>query len=261
MGEAKRIELRPIGAKTAREFVRRVHYSGKTDPRSQLHIGVFWNGRLEGAMQFGPSIDKRKSVGLVTGTGWNEFFELHRLAFTDRLPRNSESRAISIAMRLLRKHAPHIKWVLSYADATQCGDGTIYRASGFDLIGIRRNQSMYRMPDGEVICKIVLEPGFSPNAGQNSVKARYGKTGSEPSTAFLRRIGAEPIPGFQLKYIFFLDPEARAGLTVPVLPFDAIAEAGASMYRGNTRAGGADSGTPSHQLGGGGAIPTSALTE
>ena len=76
-------------------------------------------------MQFGPSIDKNKTIGLVKDTPWNGFMELNRLAFSDLLPKNSESRALSIAMRLIRKHAPHVEWILSYADGTQCGDGTI----------------------------------------------------------------------------------------------------------------------------------------
>ena len=104
---------------------------------SQIHIGVFYGGKLEGAMQFGPSLDKRKLQGLVEGTLWNEFIELNRLAFTDNLPRNSESRALAVAMKLLRKHAPQIKWVVTFADGTQCGDGTIYRAAGFVLTGSR----------------------------------------------------------------------------------------------------------------------------
>jgi hypothetical protein len=185
-------------------------------------------------MQFGPSIDKNKSVGLVTDTRWNGFIELNRLAFTDRLPRNSESRAISVAMKLLRKKAPHIEWCLSYADGTQCGDGTIYRASGFHLLKVTPNKSMWRMPDGDVICKIVLEPGFSPHGSQeNTVKSRYGKTGTETSTSFLKRIGAECLGGFQLKYIYFLNPAARDRLTVPVLHYDEIKKQGAQMYKGN----------------------------
>jgi hypothetical protein len=79
------------------------------------------------------------------------------------LPRNSESRAISIAMKLLKKHAPHVKWVLSYADATQCGDGAIYRAAGFVLTKITQNTSMWELPDGEVVCSLVLEPSFGSN--------------------------------------------------------------------------------------------------
>jgi hypothetical protein len=256
--DVKSLRVEPISATDARRFVRRYHYSGKVDPRSQLHLGVFSQGRLEGAMQFGPSIDKSKALRLVTDTSWNGYLELNRLAFSDRLPKNSESRAIGIAIRLIKQHTPHIQWILSYADGTQCGDGTIYRASGFLLIGVKKNTSMWRMPDGEVHAKIVFEPGFSPNSGQNSVKARYGKTGSGTSTSFLRSVGAECLTGFQLRYIRPLHPTVLDRLTVPVLPFSAIDEAGARMYRG-TRAGSVDSDAPTVPVGEGGASPTSAL--
>ena len=230
---AKNMRIEGIAAKDANEFVRKNHYSGKVDTRSQLHFGVFWEGRLEGVMQFGPSIDKNKSVGLVRDTRWNAFIELNRLAFTDRLPKNAESRAISVAMRLIKKNAPHIEWCLSYADGTQCGDGTIYRAAGFHLLKITPNKSMWRMPDGDVICKIVLEPGFSPHGSQkNTVKSKYGKTGTETSTSFLKRIGAECLGGYQLKYIYFLNPHAKDRLTVPILDYSEIAKQGATMYRG-----------------------------
>lgn len=230
---AKDIVVRGIPRSDAVAFVKRHHYSGKVDPRSQVHLGVFYRDRLEGVMQLGPSIDKAKSQGLVRDTSWNGFIELHRMAFSDVLPRNSESRAIGIAMRMLRKNAPHIEWCLSYADGTQCGDGTIYRASGFHLLKITPNNSMWRMPDGEVICKIVLEPGFgSGSTGDNNIKARYGKTGSETSTSFLKRVGAECLGGYQLKYIYFLNPEARDRLTVPILPFSEIDKQGARLYRG-----------------------------
>lgn len=230
---AKEIEVKGIPRSAAVAFVKTHHYSGKVDPRSQVHLGVFYRGRLEGVMQLGPSIDKGKSVGLVRDTSWNGFIELHRMAFSDVLPKNSESRAIGVAMRMLRKKATHIDWVLSYADGTQCGDGTIYRASGFDLLKITPNKSMWRMPDGDVICKIVLEPGFgSGTKGENNIKARYNKTGSETSTSFLKRIGAECLGGYQLKYIYFLNPQARERLTVPILPFSEIDKQGARMYRG-----------------------------
>jgi hypothetical protein len=235
MGSAKDLRVVPISCADARKVVSRYHYSGKFDTRSKLHFGVFLDGKCGGAIQLGDPIDKRKALVAVEGTSWNSLLDLHRFAFADWLPRNSESRALSVMMRLIKKSYPHIEWIQSYADATQCGDGTIYRASGFDLIGIKPNNSMYRMPDGKVICKIVLEPGFHPNSKENSVKARYGKTGSETSGAFLKRIGAKPIPGFQLRYIYFLNPAARERLTVPILPFSKIDEMGAGMYRGERR--------------------------
>lgn len=228
MGSAKDLQLRPITSREGAAVIRRLHYSGKVVHNSQLHIGVYWRGRLEGALQFGPSLDKRKLQGLVEGTPWNGFLELNRMAFSDALPRNSESRAIAVAMRLLKRHAPHVQWVVSFADAAQCGDGTIYRASGFTLTAIKENSEIVRMPDGAVHHKIVFEPS---NAGATNTKAKYGKTGSESGGAFLKKIGAVPVPGYQFRYVYFLDPTARDRLTVPVIPFDQIPD-DARMYKG-----------------------------
>ena len=40
------------------------------------------------------------------------------------------------------------------------------------------------------------------------------------------------LQGFQLRYIYFIDPAYRQRLTVPELPYSAIADAGARMYKG-----------------------------
>lgn len=68
---AKAITVAPISAQDANRIVRSQHYSGSVVRNSQLHFGVFLNGRAEGAMQFGPSMDKSKLQGLVEGTNWN----------------------------------------------------------------------------------------------------------------------------------------------------------------------------------------------
>lgn len=218
MASAKDIRVAPISGKDAAALVRRVHYSGKVVPNSQLHFGVFLDGRLEGVMQFGPSMDKRKVQGLVEGTGWNGFMELNRMAFSDRLPRNSESRALGVAMRLIRKHYPHIEWIISFADGTQCGDGTIYRASGFVLTSVRENKTILQLPDGTIVADKTL---------QNANHATTGKNAS-----WWKKNGAKALDGFQLRYIYFLNPEAKARLSVPILPFSKIEDLGASMYLG-----------------------------
>lgn len=261
MGKAKDLILRPIDAKTANPFVRRVHYSGKVVNNSQIHIGVYYHGSLEGVMQFGPSLDKRKIVGLVQGTLWNEFIELNRLAFTDVLPRNSESRALSIAFKLLRKHAPQLKWVISFADATQCGDGTIYRASGFVLTGIKKNDQIWVAPDNKTVATRLVatdtrRPGrqrlfagsmtmLGPKGASaqrreilSRVTATKGEHIQETGAASMkqfREIGWKPLEGHQLRYIYFLDLSYRARLTVPEIPFSEIEARGASMYRGEKR--------------------------
>jgi hypothetical protein len=218
---AKDLIIKPIDRNEANNFVRKIHYSGKVDPRSQLHLGIFWNGRLEGVMQFGPSIDKRKTQRLVEGTLWNGFLELNRMAFSEALPKNSESRAIAVAMKLIRKHAPQVKWVISFADATQCGDGTIYRASGFVLTGIKKNQQILELKDGRRISKKALD----------NVRLDGGRYLS----SVVIEEGAKPLDGYQIRYVYFIDPAYRKNLTVPELSFDKIKEFGATMYRGTKR--------------------------
>ena len=267
MGEAKDIVLRPIPAKDANELVKRVHYSGKVVQNSQLHIGVFYRGELEGAMQFGPSLDKRKIQGLVSGTQWHEFIELNRMAFSDTLPRNSESRALSIAMRLLRKYAPQVKWVITFADGTQCGDGTIYRAAGFVLTGIGVSENICRLKTGEVFHKMSLETGSNgkikykkyPEFGD---KCYWELTdGTYNFRKFAERLDAKILPGFQLRYIYFIDPTYREKLTVPELPYSEIERRGAGMYKGKTRGRGETDSAPQSNEETGGASPTRPLLD
>lgn len=230
---AKDILVAPITRADADRLVRRVHYSGKVVQNSQLHLGVFLNGRLEGAMQFGPSLDKRKIQGLVAETGWNNFIELNRMAFSEALPRNSESRALSVAFRMIRKAYPHIEWVISFADGTQCGDGTIYRAAGFVLTGVNKSQNLVRRADGVVVHKMTLESSPTQARPELGGLSYYSITkGKYNLAAYAKAVGGSVIPGFQLRYVYFLHPAARERLTVPVLPFEKIDELGAGMYRG-----------------------------
>jgi hypothetical protein len=246
MDSAKDIHVAPISRADADRIVKRVHYSGKVVQNSQLHLGVFLNGRVEGAMQFGPSLDKRKIQGLVEGTLWNGFIELNRMAFSERLPRNSESRALAVAFRIIRKAYPHIEWVVSFADGAQCGDGAIYRASGFVLTGIRKNTSLWAAPDnGGVFSRTSLTDGSSKQQ-QQQARAIISRTtvtkgthamasGGGASMKAYKDAGFAPIPGFQLRYIYFINPDARQRLTVPILPFSRIEEMGAGMYRGKSK--------------------------
>ena len=202
MGRAKQIILKPVTSKRGNYFIRLNHYSGKVVPNSQLHLGVFLDNKLHGVMQFGPSIDKRNLIGLVNGTKWNEFIELNRMAFDDYLPKNSESRAISIAMRLIKKHKPCIKWVISFADATQCGTGTIYRASGFKLISIVENTAIKINPITKE--KIHVIQAYHKNLFEYK--------------------NWEKLKGYQIKYIYFIDKSYEEKLTVPILPFSKLDE-------------------------------------
>ena len=233
MPSAKNLVIRLIDARTASQFIRTHHYSGKVVQNSLVHFGVYWEGRLEGALSFGPSLDKSKVRGIVKNTGWNGFIELNRMAFTDALPRNSESRAISICLRLLRKHAPHLRWVISFADGTQCGDGTIYRASGFLLTGMHQSVDLARLPNGDVVHSLTLKSQPTkprPELGGRSFFQVSG--GSFNFKRYVQAANAELLKGWQFRYVYLLDPAARADLTVPVIPFERIDEVGGGIYKG-----------------------------
>lgn len=242
MSRVKDILVKCIPSKVANDFVKNNHYSKKVVPNSQLHFGCFLDGKLHGVMSFGPCMAKNKMMPLVTGTKFNEFIELNRMVFDAFLPRNSESRCISIAIRMIRKKCPHIRWIITFADATQCGDGTIYRATGFHLIGIKKNTAIVKLTDGTIAAAITFQKG-----------KHILKTGKAAKPE-----GSKALPGFQIRYIYFLNNEDIKNLTVPILPYSCIKEAGASMYKGNysiTRLSN-NSNSPSYQEGDGGASPT-----
>src|SRR5215831_8775112 len=225
---AKDLRVAPIPSRDANALMRKLHYSHKVVVNSQLHLGVYLGTRLEGAMQFGPSLDRRKLLGLVEGTAWNGFLELNRLAFSDNLPRNSESRALGVALRLIRRQYPQIEWVVSFADATQCGDGVIYRAAGFLLTRIKRNTTLWAGPDGTVISNI----GERTSMRKIQAVAQATRYRGGADMDHYKRLGYKPLDGFQLRYIYFTNQAARARLTVPVIAYSEIHRAGAAMSRG-----------------------------
>ena len=167
MSRVKEIELKVIPSKIANDFIRKHHYSGKVVNNSFLHFGAFLDKKLHGVMSFGHSLDKVKTQKLVKNTGWNEFCELNRMAFDDYLPRNSESYCIGKALRLLKKNAPHLKWVISFADGCSCGDGTIYRASNFILTQIKKNNAIYVNDNGDKVHTITFH--HNPNMDKGGV--------------------------------------------------------------------------------------------
>lgn len=209
MSRVKEIELKVIPPAIANNFIKKHHYSGKVVNNSFLHFGAFLDNRLHGVMQFGHSLDKEKTQRLVRGTGWNEFCELNRMAFDDMLPRNSESYCIGKALRLIKKKAPHIKWVVSFADGCSCGDGTIYRASNFLLTQIKKNSTMWVNSKGEKVQNM----SFATNPNLN--KKEFKK-----------------LEGYMFRYIYFIDKKQKENLTCEIIPFEKIKQMGANMYLG-----------------------------
>ena len=233
MGRAKEIVLKVIPSQIATPFVKAHHYSGKVVNNSKVHFGAFLDGKLHSVISYGISMDKNKIIGLVAGTEWSEFIELNRMAFDEYLPRNSESYCIAKSIRLIKKYAPHIKWIISFADACQCGDGTIYRAANFILTGIKRNTDIILLTDGRTVHKVTLATtGNIPRPELNGKTYLEVTGGNYGIKKYVEAAGGKILDGWQLRYIYFIDKSYRARLTVPEIPFSRIDELNAGMYRG-----------------------------
>ena len=242
MANCKDIVVKVIPAQIANAFVKKHHYSGKVVNNSQLHFGCFLDNVLHGVISFGCPLDKRKVQRLVLDKNgnpalWNEYLELNRMAFDETLPRNSESRCISVAIRLIRKNAPHIRWILSFADGTHCGDGTIYRASGFKLTGVSQ-ASMIELPErlwkfnggSHYAHRMTLQA--KSNVMYKVIQKELGLHGENKSMEWCaEKLGTKVVEGFQLRYIYIIDPNFH--LAMPEIPFTKIDELGAGMYKGN----------------------------
>ena len=228
MSRVKDIRLKVIPSKIANNFVKKHHYSGRVVNKSKLHFGAFLDRVLHGVMSLGSSMMQRNMIPLVDGTKWSEAIELNRMVLDDVLPKYSESRCISVALKLLKKQAPHIKWVVSFADGTQCGDGTIYRASGFKLISVKKNNSLYRLTDGRVVNNLNMTGKYM----LSDLRQRLDISSSWSYNKNAKILRAKKVVGYQLKYIYFLHPEEQKNLTVPIIPFSRIKEMGIGMYKG-----------------------------
>ena len=128
-------------------------------------------------------------MGKNLGIGMNESLELNRLAISDELGKNAESRVLGICLRIIKKQYKFIRCIISFADACQCGDGTIYRASNFKLHSFKENNSLLRTPTGEV----VADKTFN-----NDIKNRY--------KGFIKS-DCDKLIGYQMKYIYYFDKE------------------------------------------------------
>lgn len=132
-------KLKEINRKLAQECYRKWHYLGDTGYISTFNIGIYANSRLWGAISMG-SPNAKTMQGLYTPKTQFGWWEIKRLALSDDCPKNSESRIIAVAIRLLKK-VRDVKGIITYADDNVGHKGTIYKASGFKYMGLAASKS------------------------------------------------------------------------------------------------------------------------
>lgn len=128
------LELREISLGEAQRCYKKWHYLGNKGLMATWNIGVFTDNNLWGAISLG--VPNAKEIkGIYNEKTQNDWWEIKRLALSDDLPKNSESRVIAIAVKLLKKFRKP-KGIITYADSGVGHRGIIYKASGFTYLGL-----------------------------------------------------------------------------------------------------------------------------
>lgn len=101
------------------------------------------------------------------------------------------------------------------------------------MTAIKPNGNLVQLPNGEKIHKMTLESNPTSPRKELGGKSYYDITGGNFNfKKYVAYVGGEILPGYQLRYIYFIDQTYRDRLTVPIIPFSKIDEMGAGMYKG-----------------------------
>lgn len=195
-----------IPPRQAVEIIRAHHYSGTVVQNSYVHLGIFIDGDLVGAMQLGYALNPRQTGKIVRDTPIDGYLELNRMWLDDVAPRNSESRALSYMTKYIRRACPGVAWIQSFADERCGGLGVVYQAANFIYLGSHMTE-FYEL-DGKPYHSMLLTA--HAKAGQRGAYLKANLT--RASKHRLR----------QFRYIYFLKHEARRRLVMRVQPYPKV---------------------------------------
>lgn len=120
------LKLAIVASDVASRYLDRHHPLGSGHGFS-FAIGVWFNGLLSGVMTFGNPISNLAVHRYKISQ--RECLELRKMHVLDVLPKNSESRCLAIAAKLVFRQYPRIKLLLTYCDESE--GATAYKASGW----------------------------------------------------------------------------------------------------------------------------------
>ena len=127
--------VKEIDRDLANKLIVENHYSGKFYNATYIHLGVFKDDDIKGVLQLGYAMNPASQESVVANTGIKDYLELNRMWLHDDCPKNSESMAISFAIKYIKKKYPNIRWIQSFADE-RCGkNGIVYQAANFGYYG------------------------------------------------------------------------------------------------------------------------------
>ena len=128
--KSKNIRIEMCQKNQADNVIIKNHYSKKPTKNSFLSLLVYYNNKVEGALQVGYGIRPEKNGKYQK----NEVVEFDRMWLSDEMPKFSETITLSLLHKFLKLRYKDLKAVVSYSDTSVGNFGTIYKAANYKLI-------------------------------------------------------------------------------------------------------------------------------
>ncbi|KKL76443.1 hypothetical protein LCGC14_2044850 [marine sediment metagenome] len=218
-----RLDWCPYNA--AKFAVENWHYSKRMPIGKIVRIGVWENNGFIGAVLF--SRGASHQLGQQYGLNQTQCCELTRVALKEH--KTQVSRIVAVAVRMLKKHCPRLRLIVSFADPIQGHHGGIYQASNWTYTG-KSLDTWEWFHEGR--WKHVREVSGGAFGGERKIKNTF-------LLPRRRAIGKH-------RYLMPFDDEMRSTVEPMRKPYP-------------KRAGSIDADALADQAGEGGSIPTSAL--
>lgn len=136
----KQLQIEVVFGEWLDRWISERHYLGYCGPGSRLRLAVYFDGVIVGGMLWGRPV--ARALDQV------RTMELTRMYLTDECPKNSESRCIAVATRIIRQRFPEVTTLIAYSDPKAGHDGTIYKAAGWEFAGMTEGRPWAQRPDG-----------------------------------------------------------------------------------------------------------------
>jgi len=232
MSSQSNLQLDWCTHEAAKYAVTHWHYSKSLPPPPMVHVGVWEFSKFVGCVLFA----RGASAALLSpyNIGQTEGCELVRIALGKHI--TPVSKIVRIALLMLKRSAPRLRLVVSFADPFNGHHGGIYQAGGWIYAGKTSPTSMYLDSKGKMWHARMIS-----STGTKKVFGKYKRVLRPSECREIRMPGKH-------RYLMALDDDMKRFIMPLAKPYP-------------KRAGSADSGTTDSQSVRGGATPTSALSE
>lgn len=232
--DVSKMKIRQIDKLSAAMFIKKHHYTKKSSS-CRYALGLyyveekehpFFNAKIEiliGVMTYGHPVSNRTvaSITKEIKLELDEVLELTRLVCLPDYGTNTESWFIGQSFKWLKKYAPEVKVLVSYADPEQSHTGGIYRATNWMYQGCGVSKLM---PDFSILLE---EDGLWMHS--RTVGSKFGNKSIDNLAKKIGKTFLRKEETAKHRYIYFLcDKKEKkkliSDLKIPILPYTDIKE-------------------------------------